>query len=210
MRTPTASIPAFLALLGLLPSPAAQAQTTPATVTVQVNKPGAPVPKNMYGLFFEDINFAADGGLYPELGEEQVFRNRRPPHWLEGHSGRGRLRKLPRVGRPAHRPHQQPLSAAQRENRRARSRVRERGLSGHGGEGRGRIHVFYLRPQGPRQRERPHRDAGRARPPLRRTRNRGLGCGAGHGPAHGPHRCLAEVFGGAQAHGYRRPAPGSS
>ena len=76
MRTPTAKNPAFaagLALLGLLLGPDAQAQTAPATLTVQVNKPGAAVPKNMYGLFFEDINFAADGGLYPELVKNKSF-----------------------------------------------------------------------------------------------------------------------------------------
>ncbi|GAB3856925.1 alpha-L-arabinofuranosidase C-terminal domain-containing protein [Hymenobacter terrigena] len=72
MRIPTASIPAFLALLGLLPGPAL-AQTAPATLTVQVNKPIAAVPKNMFGLFFEDINFAADGGLYPELVKNKSF-----------------------------------------------------------------------------------------------------------------------------------------
>jgi alpha-N-arabinofuranosidase len=73
MRTPTASLPAFLALLGLLPGPAALAQTAPATLTVQVSKPIAAVPKNMFGLFFEDINFAADGGLYPELVKNKSF-----------------------------------------------------------------------------------------------------------------------------------------
>ena len=77
MRTPAASIPALaagLALLGLLPGPAARAQNgAPATLTVQVNKPIAAVPKNMFGLFFEDINFAADGGLYPELVKNKSF-----------------------------------------------------------------------------------------------------------------------------------------
>ncbi len=63
-----------LALLGLGSGPVAQAQpTAPVTLTVQVNKPGAAVPKNMYGLFFEDINFAADGGLYPELVKNKSF-----------------------------------------------------------------------------------------------------------------------------------------
>ena len=63
-----------LALLGLLPGLTAQAQTAaPATITVQVNKPGAAVSKNMYGLFFEDINFAADGGLYPERVKNKSF-----------------------------------------------------------------------------------------------------------------------------------------
>ena len=61
----------ILSLLAALP---AAAQTTaPTAITVQVNKPGAPVPKNMYGLFFEDINFAADGGLYPELVKNKSF-----------------------------------------------------------------------------------------------------------------------------------------
>ena len=37
-------------------------------ITVQVDKPGAPVPKTLFGLFFEDINFGADGGLSGEGG----------------------------------------------------------------------------------------------------------------------------------------------
>jgi hypothetical protein len=34
---------------------------------VQTKKLGAEVSPTMYGLFFEDINYAADGGLYAEL-----------------------------------------------------------------------------------------------------------------------------------------------
>ncbi|TGE29157.1 alpha-L-arabinofuranosidase C-terminal domain-containing protein [Hymenobacter metallicola] len=65
-----------LALCSTLGLTSALAQTKPTaanTLTVQVNKPGAPVSKNMYGLFFEDINFAADGGLYPELVKNKSF-----------------------------------------------------------------------------------------------------------------------------------------
>ncbi|MDF7810609.1 alpha-L-arabinofuranosidase C-terminal domain-containing protein [Hymenobacter sp. YC55] len=51
----------------------AQGTAAPGTITVQVNKPGAPIAKTMYGLFFEDINFAADGGLYPELVKNKSF-----------------------------------------------------------------------------------------------------------------------------------------
>jgi alpha-N-arabinofuranosidase len=51
----------------------ALAQAPPTALTVQVNKPGAPIAKTMYGLFFEDINFAADGGLYPELVKNKSF-----------------------------------------------------------------------------------------------------------------------------------------
>ncbi|WP_210520021.1 alpha-L-arabinofuranosidase C-terminal domain-containing protein [Hymenobacter terricola] len=65
---------ASLALTTALAGGVARAQTgAPATLTVQVNKSGAAVPKNMYGLFFEDINFAADGGLYPELVKNKSF-----------------------------------------------------------------------------------------------------------------------------------------
>jgi alpha-L-arabinofuranosidase len=42
-------------------------------ITVQVNKPGAPIPKTLFGLFFEDINFGADGGLYPERVKNRSF-----------------------------------------------------------------------------------------------------------------------------------------
>ena len=64
---------AFCSPLGLA-SVAAQTKPTAATaLTVQVNRPGAPIAKTMYGLFFEDINFAADGGLYPELVKNKSF-----------------------------------------------------------------------------------------------------------------------------------------
>ena len=36
-------------------------------------KPGAPVQSTMYGIFFEDINFGADGGLYAELVANRSF-----------------------------------------------------------------------------------------------------------------------------------------
>ena len=40
---------------------------------VKASKLGAPVQSTMYGLFFEDINFAADGGLYGELIKNRSF-----------------------------------------------------------------------------------------------------------------------------------------
>ena len=42
-------------------------------INVQVDKPGAAVPKTLFGLFFEDINFGADGGLYPERVKNRSF-----------------------------------------------------------------------------------------------------------------------------------------
>ncbi len=41
--------------------------------TVQTDKPGAPIQPTMYGLFFEDINYAADGGLYAEMIKNRSF-----------------------------------------------------------------------------------------------------------------------------------------
>jgi alpha-L-arabinofuranosidase len=42
-------------------------------LTVQLNKPGAAISPAMWGIFFEDINFAADGGLYAELVKNRSF-----------------------------------------------------------------------------------------------------------------------------------------
>ena len=43
--------------------------------TVQANKPGAEIQPTMYGIFFEDINHAADGGLYAELISNRSFED---------------------------------------------------------------------------------------------------------------------------------------
>ena len=40
---------------------------------VNTKKMGAPVQPTMYGIFFEDINYAADGGLYAELVMNRSF-----------------------------------------------------------------------------------------------------------------------------------------
>lgn len=41
--------------------------------TIQANKPGAKIQSTMYGIFFEDINFGADGGLYADMIENRSF-----------------------------------------------------------------------------------------------------------------------------------------
>ena len=41
--------------------------------TIQANKLGVPIQPTMYGIFFEDINFGADGGLYAEMVENRSF-----------------------------------------------------------------------------------------------------------------------------------------
>lgn len=48
----------------------AAAQTS---VLVDVKKPTSVIPKTMYGIFFEDINYGADGGLYAEMVKNRSF-----------------------------------------------------------------------------------------------------------------------------------------
>src|SRR5580765_332523 len=45
----------------------------PASIIVQTDKPGAHINPAMWGVFFEDINFGADGGLYAELVKNRGF-----------------------------------------------------------------------------------------------------------------------------------------
>jgi hypothetical protein len=42
-------------------------------VTIQVNGPGKAISPDLFGIFFEDINYAADGGLYAELIQNRSF-----------------------------------------------------------------------------------------------------------------------------------------
>ena len=49
-------------------------------MNIQTSKIGAPIQKTMYGLFFEDINYAADGGLYGELVKNRSFEF--PQHFM--------------------------------------------------------------------------------------------------------------------------------
>lgn len=42
-------------------------------MTVDAAKPGVAIQPTMYGIFFEDINFGGDGGLYAEMVENRSF-----------------------------------------------------------------------------------------------------------------------------------------
>jgi alpha-L-arabinofuranosidase len=44
-----------------------------ATITIHADRPGAKINPAMWGIFFEDINFGADGGLYAELVKNRGF-----------------------------------------------------------------------------------------------------------------------------------------
>lgn len=49
------------------------AASVPTVLKLDASKDGAPVQPTMYGLFFEDINYAADGGLYAEKIKNRSF-----------------------------------------------------------------------------------------------------------------------------------------
>ena len=55
---------------GLAQAPAAASDYT---ITVDPAATGPEIADSLYGVFFEDINFAADGGLYAELVRNRSF-----------------------------------------------------------------------------------------------------------------------------------------
>ncbi|MEU6355611.1 alpha-L-arabinofuranosidase C-terminal domain-containing protein [Streptomyces sp. NPDC047072] len=65
---------AFLvAAAGLVPAPAHAEDVTDYAITVDPTAKGTKIDDTMYGVFFEDINRAADGGLYAELVQNRSF-----------------------------------------------------------------------------------------------------------------------------------------
>ncbi len=53
-----------------------------ATLTVDAARPGPRISPMLWGIFFEDINLSADGGLYPELVRNRSFEDsEKPEHW---------------------------------------------------------------------------------------------------------------------------------
>ncbi|WP_406214545.1 alpha-L-arabinofuranosidase C-terminal domain-containing protein [Streptomyces canus] len=64
---------AFLLAAGLVPAPAHAEDVTDYAITVDPAARGAKIDDTMYGVFFEDINRAADGGLYAELVQNRSF-----------------------------------------------------------------------------------------------------------------------------------------
>jgi len=76
-------------LLSVLLAPFAMGQTH--EMEVATGKVGAPIQKTMYGLFFEDINYAADGGLYAEMVKNRSFEF---PYALTGWTAFGKVKVL--------------------------------------------------------------------------------------------------------------------
>ncbi|MEH0421938.1 alpha-L-arabinofuranosidase C-terminal domain-containing protein [Streptomyces sp. B21-083] len=64
---------ALLVVSAVVPAPANAEDVTDYAITVDPAAKGARIDDTMYGVFFEDINRAADGGLYAELVQNRSF-----------------------------------------------------------------------------------------------------------------------------------------
>ncbi|MDX3455112.1 alpha-L-arabinofuranosidase C-terminal domain-containing protein [Streptomyces sp. ME02-8801-2C] len=64
---------ALLVVSAVVPAPASAEDVTDYAITVDPAAKGAEIDDTMYGVFFEDINRAADGGLYAELVQNRSF-----------------------------------------------------------------------------------------------------------------------------------------
>ena len=67
-----------LALATASVASAGLAQGSATVIDVDASHPGGTIAPTMFGIFFEDINFAADGGLYPERVKNRSFEFDQP------------------------------------------------------------------------------------------------------------------------------------
>src|SRR5687767_5059525 len=62
----------------------------PGRLAINADKPGVRISPALYGIFFEEINCAGDGGIYAELVRNRSFEDsENPDHWsllLEGNA----------------------------------------------------------------------------------------------------------------------------
>lgn len=81
-------------------------QDNPVPYIVQADQITAKVDKTMYGIFFEDINMAADGGVYAELVKNRSFEFLPSlMGWSLVHPAAGELEVMNRVNERPENPH---------------------------------------------------------------------------------------------------------
>jgi alpha-N-arabinofuranosidase len=77
---------------------------TPKVYTIQADKIKTPIQKTMYGIFFEDINLAADGGVYAELVKNRSFEFNMPLMGWQQHKKDGGDGRVEVINRATERP----------------------------------------------------------------------------------------------------------
>jgi alpha-L-arabinofuranosidase len=77
MTTPSPLLKSGCALAGaaMLLHTALAADPMTARLTVEADRPGHAIPPMLHGIFYEDLNYAADGGLYAELVQNRSFEH---------------------------------------------------------------------------------------------------------------------------------------
>lgn len=89
----------LVAALGFCGTLGLHAQTS--ILTVDVTKPGHKVSPMLWGIFFEDINLSADGGLYAELVRNRNFEDSdKPDQWFTVSSGAADIQMSIDTGKP--------------------------------------------------------------------------------------------------------------
>jgi alpha-L-arabinofuranosidase len=84
--------PTQIYLAGILLAASLSSRGATATLTIDAAKLGHPISPMLYGIFFEDINCSADGGLYAEMVRNRNFEDADTPvHWTTVSSGGGKV-----------------------------------------------------------------------------------------------------------------------
>ena len=93
-RKMTVSLLAGLVTTGILAASCSSAETTPETPSAGVIRidsahPGAKISPMLYGIFFEEINRAGEGGIYAEMIQNRSFEDNAsfPIAWLSENAG---------------------------------------------------------------------------------------------------------------------------
>ncbi len=88
-------------LAGLLLGSLTVAVGFAATITIQTDQPGHQVAPTLWGVFFEDINLSADGGVYPEQVRNRSFEDaEQPEFWTLANVGAGQSEMAIDTSRP--------------------------------------------------------------------------------------------------------------
>ncbi len=88
---PVSRCRSLLTVLLLNAGAALTGQAASETLTIDAAHPAARVSPTLFGIFFEEINCAGDGGLYAEMVRNRSFEDgRRPEHWYLLSSGGAR------------------------------------------------------------------------------------------------------------------------
>jgi alpha-L-arabinofuranosidase len=89
----------------------------PAKITIDAAHPAHAIPLTLWGIFFEDINLSADGGIYPELVRNRSFEDTdTPENWKFTSIGAGQCEATVVDADVQAKPPSRPLNAFNRKS----------------------------------------------------------------------------------------------